>query len=60
MPFLFLLQSQRIRRAEQVLPVVIGTNGNGDEVGKGWGSVNIVQILFDSLMAMIIMHNNNN
>jgi hypothetical protein len=33
------------RRAEQVLPGVIGTSGKGEEVRKMYGRVNIVQIL---------------
>jgi hypothetical protein len=33
------------RRAEQVLPGGYGTSGRGEEVGKGCGNVNVVQIL---------------
>jgi hypothetical protein len=31
---------------EQVLPLGVGTSGRGKELGKGYGRVNIVQILF--------------
>jgi hypothetical protein len=33
------------RRMEQVLPGGLGTSGRVEEVGKGCGRVNIVQIL---------------
>jgi hypothetical protein len=32
------------RKAEQVLPGVGGTSGKGEDVGKGWWSMNMVQI----------------
>jgi hypothetical protein len=33
------------RKAEQVLGRVVSTSGSGEEVGKGLGRVNILQIL---------------
>jgi hypothetical protein len=33
------------RRVEQVLPVGVGTSGRWEDVGKGCGRVNTVQIL---------------
>jgi hypothetical protein len=44
MPFLFFTKSEN-RRAEQVLPGGVGTNGRREEMGKGHGRVTIMQIL---------------
>jgi hypothetical protein len=43
--FFFSFTKSEDRRVEQVLPGEVGTSGIGEEVGKGCGRVNIVQIL---------------
>jgi hypothetical protein len=39
------IKSENRREEEQGLPRGVGTSGRGKEVGKGYGRVNIVQIL---------------
>jgi hypothetical protein len=41
----FFFTKSENRRVEQVLPRVVSTYGNGEQVGKWGGRVNIVQIL---------------
>jgi hypothetical protein len=45
MSFFFSFTKLENRRAEQVLSREVGTSGRGLEVGKGWGRMNIVQVL---------------
>jgi hypothetical protein len=45
MSFIISLRKFKNRRVEQVLFNGVGTSGRREEVGKGCGKVNIVQIL---------------
>jgi hypothetical protein len=42
--FLSLTKSES-KRAEQILPLVAGTSGRGEEVGEGYGRVTVLQIV---------------